>query len=196
MEQVILNMNYRIIASLLALLSLLAVKTNGATPIVQMMEGEARVGMTTPLGGFHGGKASLSASLGLEGRYNFRGTPWDCGLMLELTTARYSFNHMFDHGSDLWQSNRTLGLAFTGDYNFRQGTKINPFVGTALGVAFNDAVGDKYFPLDGTAMLFAPRVGVEFLHHIRLTAQFNISRKGCNNFNLSIGFVLGGRPKK
>ena len=45
-------------------------------------------------------------------------------------------------------------------------------------------------------MLFAPRVGVEFIHHIRLTGQFNISRKGYNNFSLSIGFVLGGRPKK
>ena len=63
-------------------------------------------------------------------------------------------------------------------------------------VAFNDVVGDKYFPSEGTSMLFAPRVGVELLYHIRLMAQFNISRKGYNNFSLTIGFVLGGRPKK
>lgn len=62
------------------------------TPIVQMMEGEVRVGMTTPLGGYHDGKAKLSASLGIEGRYNFRGTPWDCGLMLDLSTARQTTN--------------------------------------------------------------------------------------------------------
>lgn len=89
-----------------------------------------------------------------------------------------------------------MALALTGDYNFRQGTKINPFVGAAWGVAFNDVVGDKYFPSEGTSMLFAPRVGVELLYHIRLMAQFNISRKGYNNFSLTIGFVLGGRPKK
>ena len=166
------------------------------TPIVQMMEGEVRIGMTTPLGGYHDGKAKLSASLGIEGRYNFRGTPWDCGLMLDLSTARRDYEHLFNDGGDRWQSNRTLALALTGDYNFRQGTKINPFVGAAWGVAFNDVVGDKYFPSEGTSMLFAPRVGVELLYHIRLMAQFNISRKGYNNFSLTIGFVLGGRPKK
>lgn len=89
------------------------------TPIVQMMEGEVRVGMTTPPGGYHDGKAKLSASLGIEGRYNFRGTPWDCGLMLDLSTARRDYEHLFNDGGDRWQSNRTLALALTGDYNFR-----------------------------------------------------------------------------
>lgn len=68
-------------------------------------------------------------------------------------------------------------------------------MGAAWAVAFNEVVGDKYFPSEGTSMLFAPRVGVELLYHIRLMAQFNISRKGYNNFSLTIGFVLGGRPK-
>lgn len=44
-------------------------------------------------------------------------------------------------------------------------------------------------------MLFAPRIGIEFLYHIRLMAQFNICRKGYNNFSLTVGFVLGGKPK-
>lgn len=166
------------------------------TPIVQMMEGEIRGGLTTPLGGYHTGKAQVSGTLGIEGRYNFKGTPWDCGLMLDLSTARRGYEHLFNDGYDRWQSNRTLALAATGEYNFRQGSKINPFAGAALGVAFNDVVGDKYFPSKGTSMIFAPRVGVEFIYHIRLMAQFNVCRKGYNNFSLTIGFVLGGRPKK
>lgn len=161
-----------------------------------MMEGEIRGGLTTPLGGYHTGKAQVSGTLGIEGRYNFKGTPWDCGLMLDLSTARRGYEHLFNDGYDRWQSNRTLALAATGEYNFRQGSKINPFAGAALGVAFNDVVGDKYFPSKGTSMIFAPRVGVEFIYHIRLMAQFNVCRKGYNNFSLTIGFVLGGRPKK
>lgn len=98
-------------------------------------------------------KAQVSAALGIEGRYNFKGTPWDCGLMLDLSTARRGYEHLYNDGYDRWQSNRTLALAATGEYNLRQGTIINPFAGAALGVAFNDVVGDKYFPSKGTSML-------------------------------------------
>jgi hypothetical protein len=166
------------------------------SPSVQMFEGEIRAGLTTPLGGYHTGKAQVSGTLGLEGRYNFKGTPWDCGMMLDLSTARRGYEHLYNDGYDRWQNNRSLALATTSEYNFRQGTKLNPFVGAALGIAFNDVVGDKYFPSKGTSMLFAPRVGVELLYHIRLMAQLNICRKGYNNFSLTLGFVIGGRPKR
>lgn len=178
------------------ILSLLSLQIKTKASVVQMVEGEIRAGLTTPLGGYHTGKAQVSATIGIEGRYNFKGTPWDCGLMLDLSTARRGYEHLYNDGYDRWQNNRTLALAATGEYNLRQGTKINPFVGAALGVAFNDVVGDKYFPSKGTSMLFAPRIGVEFIHHISLMAQFNICRKGYNNFSLTLGFVIGGRPKK
>jgi len=164
--------------------------------VVQMMEGEIRAGLTTPVGGYHTGKAQVSGTLGIECRYNFKGTPWDCGVMLDLSTARRDYEHLYQDGFDRWQSNRTLALALTGDYNFGQGARINPFAGIALGAGFNDVVGDEYFPTSGTSLYFAPRIGVEFIHHIRLAAQLNICRKGYNNLSLTLGFVLGGRPKK
>lgn len=181
---------------LLIFVALSAMMAQAQLPVVQVMEGEVRAGLTTPLGGYHSGKAQVSGTFGIEGRYNFKGTAWDCGLMLDLSTARRGYEHLYDDRHDLWQSNRTLALAATGEYNFRQGTKINPFAGVAVGVAFNDVVGDKCFPTKGTSMICAPRAGVEFIYHIRLMAQFNICRKGYNNFSLTLGFVLGGRPKK
>ena len=165
------------------------------TPIVQMMEGEIRGGISTPIGSYHDGKAIVSGSLGFEGRYNFKETPWDCGLMLDLSTACRSYSHLFDSGSDMWQTNRTLALAATGDYNMRQGTKINPFVGIALGIGMNDVVGDNLFSESYTSFIFVPRIGVEFLSHIRLMAQLNISRMGYNNLSITLGLVLGGRLK-
>lgn len=181
----------------MSLVALLLCQANyaKAQTIVQKFEGEARVGFTAPLGGFHDLNHQVSAALGLEGRYNFKGTPWDCGILLELSTARWGCNHP-NCESDHWQSNRTLAFAAVTDYNFRQGKKVNPFVGTGLGIASLDVVGDKYYPSSGKSLFIAPRVGVEFLHHIRLTSQFNISKHGAHNFEVSLGFVIGGRPKK
>lgn len=163
---------------------------------VQIMEGEVRAGITTPLGGYHTGKSQASATLGIEGRYNFKGTPWDCGLMLDLSAARRDYKHLFNEGNSHWQSNRTLALALTGDYNFLQGKKVNPFIGAGIGVAFNDVVGDEYFPSKGTSMFFAPRVGVEIFYHCRISTQCNLSKKGHNNLSITLGLIIGGRPKK
>ena len=148
------------------------------------------------IGGYHTGQSQISMSLGLEGRYNFKGSPWDCGLMFDLSTARRGYEHLYNDGYDRWQNNRTLAFALTGDYNFRQGTKVNPFIGTGIGVAFNDVVGDKYFPSKGTSMFFSPRVGVEFFYHFRVSAQCNLSRKGYNNLSISLSLIVGGHPKK
>lgn len=49
----------------------IAVYSQTSVRYVQKMEVELRAGLTTPLGDYHTGKSQTSASLGLEGRYNF-----------------------------------------------------------------------------------------------------------------------------
>ncbi len=186
----------RIIAFIIGIIALMPARLNAAEPSVQRFEGEIFGGLTLPLESYHNSTSQVSGTFGIEGRFNVPGTSWDCGLMAGLTTARHGYSNLFDDNYDRWQNNRTLSLAAVGHYNFRQGKKINPFLGCALGAAFNDVVGDRYFPTKGTSMLFAPRIGVELVHHIRVTGQINVCRKGYNNFSLAIGFVLGGRPKK
>lgn len=70
----------KVIILLIFIVLLSCNKIVAETPVVQMLEGEIRAGLTTPIGGYHTGKAQISASLGIEGRYNIKGTPWDCGL--------------------------------------------------------------------------------------------------------------------
>ena len=101
----------RIVFTLILIIAATSFNAYGNDKIVQMMEGEARAGLTLPLGSYHDGKSQISASLGLEGRYNFKGTPWDCGLMLDLSTARRGYEHLFNDCYDRWQSNRTLAIA-------------------------------------------------------------------------------------
>lgn len=163
---------------------------------VQRLEGEIFAGFTVPLESYHGSTPQISVTMGIEGRYNFPNAPWDCGVMLALTGSQHGYSHLYDDGYDRWQNNRTLSFDVSSHYNFRQGKNVNPFVGCAVGIAFNSVVGDMYFPSEGVSMLFAPRVGIEFIRHIRVTSQFNICRKGYNNFSVALGFVLGGRPKK
>lgn len=186
---------YKLFTFLIGLIVIMPLRLNAIEPPVQRFEGEIFGGLTLPLESYHGGTPQISGTLGIEGRLNIPRTQWDCGLMVALSTARHGYNHKFEDNYDRWQNNRTLSLAALGHYNFRQGKKINPYLGCALGVGFNDVVGDRYFPTKGVSMLIAPRVGVEIIHHIRITGQFNICRKGYNNFSLAIGFVLGGRPK-
>lgn len=181
---------------LLLMLKLSMFMANAEEPEVQKLEGEVRMGLTTPVGTYHYGKAQTSLSLALEGRYNIESTPLDVGFMIDLSTARRSYKDFFREGFDYWQNNRSLVMAVLGDYNFHNGTKVNTFVGAALGVAKNDVVGDECFPSSGNSLYFAPRIGIEFLYHIRLMTQLNLCRKGYNNLSISIGLVLGGRPKR
>lgn len=60
---------------------------------VQKLEGEIRAGITLPLDNYRDGSSQVSGDIGIEGRYNFQNSPFDCGLMLELSTARRGFNH-------------------------------------------------------------------------------------------------------
>ena len=189
-------MKTKILSFLFIVTNTIAAYSQSNHHLVQRLETEVKAGFTTPLGGYHTGQSQIGLSLGLEGRYNFKDSPWDCGLMFDLSTARRGYEHLYNDGYDRWQNNRTLALALTGDYNFRQGTKVNPFIGTGIGVAFNDVVGDKYFPSNGTSMFFAPRVGVEIFSHFRISTQCNLCRKGYNNLSLNLSLIIGGRPKK
>lgn len=158
---------------------------------VQRIEGEIRTGMSLPLGGYHGGCAKGNALLGAELRYNFKQSPWDCGILIvELDVARRGYGY-----SDSRLRTATFGIL--GDYNFRQGRKINPFAGLVVGGGVLEPIGSFTLnPNHHGSMVFMPRVGCEFFRHIRLTASTTLSRKGYNTFNIALGIVIGGRPKK
>lgn len=161
---------------------------------VEMMEGEAGVGISFPLGGYRGGHHNESASLSLEGRYNFRNTPWDAGLAAVLSCAERRFGEYVED-TESSQNNRTVSILAVSHYNINQGGKFNPFVGLGVGAAFCNVVGTRVYPLHGWYAAVAPRFGMEFVSHARITMHFNLSRKGFNNFTLTFGAVLGGSHK-
>ncbi|MDE6305060.1 MAG: hypothetical protein K2L90_00555 [Muribaculaceae bacterium] len=161
---------------------------------VKPVEVEISVGATVPLdGGYHNGNAMFDAgALGLDLRYNIGETPWDCGAFLHLDCAFRSF----PQHNDGQQNNRTLSIGLLGNYNFCQGSKINPFAGMGVGVGIHDVVGGRFYNGGSPSAVFIPKAGVEFLYFLRLNAYCQISRKGYNTFGLSLGLTIGGWPKK
>ena len=160
---------------------------------VQRVEGELRVGLTAPLGGFHGGSATVGPAFGVEIRYNIPKSSWDMGFQINATTAVRKF-HSSNYTYE--QSNRSVNYLLSGGYNFGQGKKVNPFVGAGFGLNFYDAIDDVVYDGSGKCFTFAPRVGVELFHHLRFTLTSNITRTGYSNIEFTIGGVIGGRPKK
>lgn len=168
---------------------------NRQTQPVKHFEAELFAGPTYPIGHLGDLDNRFLAGFGLEMRYNFDQKPFDLGFQLGLTT---NMRHVAGTDYDDEQTNRVLQLALVSDWNFAQGRKVNPYAGLGLGVGHRDIVNEDYYPAgDGTWTLIAmPRVGVELFRHLRLTLSSNIAGKGYNNVQLSLGVVIGGRPKK
>ncbi len=162
---------------------------------MQPFEGELRAGLGLPIGNYHNGKASIGASLGIEGRHNFPTLPLSVGVMVDLISSIREFDNIIPDGY-YSQNNRTLAFAATTEYNLRRDTKMHPFTGIAIGMARQDVEGDRYIPTKATSIFFSPRIGIELLYHLRLGLQLNISRHGYNTSYLTLGFVIGGRPKR
>lgn len=177
-----------------SIMTLVSFVCSAQTKAVKSFEAEFNFGITMPLDEYHGGEKMLGPSIALNFRHNFKDTPWDCGILLQVDGAVRDFWH--DKNSDNWQSNRTMVLAANGGYNFRQGHKVNPFVNVALGVGFNDVLGDKFIDTNATSPVIIPKIGVELWHMLRVNLHVMITRKGFNTYGLTLGLVLGGRPKK
>lgn len=176
---------------------------------VQKFEGEIRYGLNWPL-------KSRAPEFGKtdgwdfsgELRYNFQQKPFDVGLELGIYEMAYDAKVSESNPAYIpGYSKDVVSILAISEYNFKRGTRFNPFAGIGIGVGF---MGDNgchtYVDENGVSHLigidqsynqamFTIRAGVELIHHIRLTLQSNITGHGYSNFSVSIGGVIGGRPK-
>jgi opacity protein-like surface antigen len=167
----------------------------GSAQEVQKFEGEINVGLTCPIGNFHNGEKQVGPEIGVEFRYDMPDTKWDFGALLNMTTTVYRY---YDTNSDWYwdQSNRGLNLVALADYNFKQGSKFNPYVGLGVGLSAYDTVHEIKYDNSGVSFIVRPRVGIEMFTRVRLAAFASLSRVGYNSVGFTIGYVFGGRPVK
>lgn len=115
--------------TLLTIFGLPFVKAQSNEVEVQRVEGELRVGLTAPLGGFHGGNATVGPAFGVEIRYNIPKSSWDMGFQINATTAIRKF-HSSNYTYE--QSNRSVNYLLTGGYNFGRGKESQSIRGSRI----------------------------------------------------------------
>lgn len=163
---------------------------------VQGMEGEVRIGPSFALDGSpaYSHTGHMGIHLGIELRQNIEGSPVDVGILWDLTDTRHTYRNA-DRTRLSSTNSWVTSIAGIADWNFRQGYRMNPFAGIGVGIGTYDQDGHRTCG-DGYNVVIIPRVGLELMHHFRVSASCHIIRRGFNTAELSVGFVFGGRPKK
>lgn len=121
--------------------------------------------------------------VGAEVRYNFPHTGWDAGVEGLLTKRSYRQTKGSEYGKVFLYGGWYVGAV--SNYNFRQGSKINPYAGVGIGIE-----------TDGKHAMAAPRVGVELFYHLRVEVGAYLGHRDYNMVMVSLGGVIGGRPRK
>nr|MDE6642890.1 hypothetical protein [Muribaculaceae bacterium] len=160
---------------------------------VQQFEGAIRFGGNYPLGSYRSMTSALGANIGLDLRFNYDDLPLDFGVAIDVVATSYNF-HKPDYNFQ-YDTYTTLGITYCSNYNFRQGYKVNPYVGAGLGYAYN------YYNyhsnnIEKNSFIFVPKVGVELFYHLRFEGSLILCRKYFNCVSLTAGVVIGGRPRK
>ena len=122
-------------------------------------------------------------SISIEARYNFK-SQWDIGL-------RECIDYCFTLGG----GDCPISYDIVADYNFRQGENISFFIGAGLGYTISDHYNPFNYGYDRYSTFhFMPRVGMELLNRVRLTAYYNTYNHDdeAGGLGLSAGFVFGG----
>lgn len=163
---------------------LVGVMARAGEPVeVQPFEGEVGVGLTVLTDKKAGMSNGCFVNAAAELRYNLRRVPVALGL-----TAMYNSATRTDiHGAHDNSGGFLVGAV--GEYNFMRGHRwINPFAGASVGVFFRNE--------QSAVPYFQPRIGIEVLTHIRVTAGFIVADAANMGFTLGVGVVFGGRPRK
>jgi hypothetical protein len=163
---------------------------------VQPIEGGANFGITLPTKP-DGGTSKVSGFIGFELRYNIPNTKFDFGVYGDIKGLEYGYNVLVEQDGELYRDRVNVlsyanSYGFVSHYNFGQGKKINPFIGLGIGLVHCEWHGDYM----GTALGLSPRFGVELFHHLRIACQFEYNTKQYDSASITVGFVIGGRPKK
>lgn len=164
------------------------------------IEGELEIGIPFGLSKLCFDKTGTGGSLAAELRFAFERIPVNVGVFVGMTN--------FYRNSDYYPGDiefRSYNYMLVGDYKFKQYKYISFFAGAGLGVASLDTASpigidhtaSPYHSVtvgnSKSAFCFMPRVGVQFFRRVRITADLKLQEKANNNFNISIGYIIGGK---
>ncbi len=163
------------------------------------IEGELEIGIPFGLSKLCFDRIETGGSLSAELRFAFERIPMNIGVLVGMT----NFFRNSDYAGD--EEFRSYNYMIVGDYKFKQYKYISFFAGAGLGIAslntaspigIDDTISPWHSITGGnskSAFCFMPRLGVQFFKRIRITADLKLQEKANNNFNISIGYIIGGK---
>ena len=170
----------------------------GAERQVGRFEGEIGGGISFGADKLNFDKNKLGATFYTEARYNMQRVPLDVGVQVGGTI----FHRESVNAGQL--KFKTWNVMAVTDYNLQRHKKISFFAGIGLGYAsldhsapitFDDSQPNWGGFSTGTktgSFCFMPRIGVEVLHHLRVTIDYKFQEKANRHFGLTLGVVFGG----
>lgn len=135
-------------------------------------------------------KPLIGYAIGAEARYNFSSLPLDLGVQAAFSKVGHNVEWMGNgYYKDYWQReySNSVSLAAIGDWTFNRGSKVAPFVGAGVGVAFNEWLWSTK-----TKLFFMPRAGISIHDKFRISIAAHISDQAHNSMLLSFGYSFGG----
>lgn len=157
---------------------------------------EAEVGAGFPfLAKRYNGKYEPGWFLHAEGRYNFRPAPVDIGLQFQIGALYREWRE-----TAVNRDYHFYTTSVVSHYNFRRTKNVSPFVGCGVGFSIVTVNHSDWDAIDRKehdfAASIAPRIGVEFFHHVRLSVAYLLMNKEYSNMEVSVGVVLGGGHRR
>lgn len=157
----------------------------------QVGQFEGEVGVSLPVAAKKlGSRYEPAWNAYAEGRCNLKSVPVDMGFQVQYGAFYREWRKI---GLD--RDFRFLTFLAVTDYNFRRTKNISFFVGLGAGMS---AVSIEHSDLEAAtrkhtySACILPRVGIEFFHHVRLTAGYRLMNEEYSSFELSLGVVFGG----
>lgn len=133
---------------------------------------------------------------GFQIRENIQNTPWSYGVFLGIYLPQlkeYHTTSYTDYEGNVYTgeySTTSYPGAFltgvVGEYDFRRGTGINPYVNVSSGFAWGGPVTLRPY--------LRPSIGIEVFHHLRLGIHATLMTHRGSGFGVSVSAVFGGRP--
>lgn len=149
---------------------------------VQSFEAELDLGGTYPLLRNYGYSRQIGYDFELAVRYNLSSLPVSVGVMTGVYETKWN-DKLHTNGWDHSFAETVFLAGVTGEYDFRRGGEFNPFAGVSAGYGARKG-------------FVRPRIGVEWHNLLRLSLSATFVRHDQNALSLSVGIVLGRKPKK
>lgn len=157
---------------------------------VQNFEGEAYIGFSGAMFRLDGYNRRASFDFGAELRYNLKKVPVSVGVFAE---TYYPDRKYLDPDTPFNFQNNGGGLyGIVGEYDFLRGKKFNPYASVSFGLGNLHEIGEDAKCTPALKL----KAGIEMVYHIRISASAVFTKRDLCGFNVHLGFVIGGRPKK